>query len=272
MHLPTWSVARLRIFAALTIASAAAISFESIRHLAETAGFGVLAWLFPLTLDAVAAYGMDLWVRRSPAMKSARWLALAAILGSLVANVVDHYMVQRSYLGAVLGAVPPAALAALLAVAHRHGAGTAVPQLDLSERDRVWRSLGQADRAVPDMPQRYRVPDRVWTVERGPLAGPPVGPMLRAAVPERIEVPRRYQVDSPALVPDHPVPLKPVRSRTSAARVAGTTRRTAALHSDDEIVSWIKAQPVHPSKGAVMNQFGVGTPKALRLKKIAREA
>jgi hypothetical protein len=173
-RLPALSVARLRIFAGLTIAAAAAISFESIRHLAVIGGFGTLAILFPLTLDAVAAYGMDLWVRRSPAARQAKWLALSAIFGSLVANVVDHWLTQRAVLGAVLGAVPPGMLAALLAVAHKHASGTedqAVP-FDPAVRDAVWSALPQADRRVVPPPDRYVVPSEVLA-----LAVPTVGPL-----------------------------------------------------------------------------------------------
>lgn len=259
---------RLRIFAAVTIGSAAAISFESIRHLAETAGFGTFSWLFPATLDAVAAYGMDLWVRRSAAWKQARALALAAIGGSLIANIADHWLSQRSILPAVLGAVPPAMLAALLAVAHRHGSGTAEVDrsIDTAVRDAVWRTLPQAPRWTPDRPDRYTLPDRIMSLDRSaPLYGPPVGPL--AAGP--LEVVRTEDQVDPT---DRVVPLKPVqRKRTSAARVAGTTRRTASLATDAEIVAWIKDQG-GASKRAVMTQFGVGSPKALRLKTLAEEA
>jgi Protein of unknown function (DUF2637) len=123
MSRPDWPRLRLRAFAAVTITSAAVISFDSIRHLAATYGFAQLSWLFPATLDAVAAFGMDLWIRESAAMRSARTLALVAIGMSLVSNVADHWLAQRSVLAAVLGAVPPAMLAALLAVLHRHQAG-----------------------------------------------------------------------------------------------------------------------------------------------------
>lgn len=110
---------RLRLLGFLTVVAAAVISFDSVRHLAESNGFGWQSWLFPLTIDAVAAVGMDLWMRRSPAWRAAATLALVAIAGSLAANVADH--AARGGPGAgVLGAVPPASLAALLWVFHRH--------------------------------------------------------------------------------------------------------------------------------------------------------
>jgi hypothetical protein len=239
---------RLRIFAALTIASAAVISFDSIRHLADYAGFGNLAWLFPLTLDAVAAFGMDLWIRRSPAWKQARALALVSIFGSTIANVADHYISsQRSPLPAVLGAVPPAALAALLAVLHRHGAGTAqavrTGPVDPAVRDAVWRSLPQADRyryGGPSEPVRSVVPPTLSPV-------PSVDPG-----PVRSEVHAR-----------------PVPKPRAVRKVAGTGP------ADDVIVKALRDQAAGtgrlPSKRDVMAQHSVGSGRALRLLALAKE-
>jgi hypothetical protein len=241
---------RLRTFAALTIASAAVVSFDSIKHLAEYAGFpGWLPWLFPLTLDAVAAYGMDLWVQRSPAWKQARALALAAIFGSLLANIADHWLTARTVLPAVLGAVPPAMLAALLAVAHRHASGTATRTAgpDPAVRDAVWSTLPQAPRWTAPGPAVYVVPDRLLVPDQTadqvvPVAQTGTG---LAVVPDRAPVQRR---------------------RSSAARkVAGTTQRTARLHSDDEVRTWIKEQTERPTKQTVIDRFGMGSSKALRL-------
>lgn len=292
MNLPAMSVLRLRLFAGLTIAAAAAISFESIRHLAVIAGFGPLAILFPLTLDAVAAYGMDLWVRRSPAATQAKWLALAAIGGSLVANVVDHWLTQRAVLGAVLGAVPPGMLAALLAVAHKHGTGTAdraVP-FDPTVRDAVWSSLPQAVRTVAPPPSFYMVPDRVWSVDRSaPLEGPSVGPMLAApSVRDHVSPPVRN--DGPDLTPWSDGPKLDVvqsmedkladrgiaRRRTSAARsprLKPARSASATVRDDAEIVSWIRSQSDHVTKKNVMEKFApIGSGRALRLIAQAKEA
>lgn len=255
---------RLRIFAALTIASAAAISFDSIRHLAVYAGFGVLSWLFPLTLDAVAAFGMDLWIRRSPAWKQARALALVSILGSTVANVADHYISQKTVLPAVLGAVPPAALAALLSVLHRHGAGTAAlrtisgpVRVDPAVRDSVWNSLPQAD--------RYRV-------------GGPVMP-VRTVVPIVDEFPAivDHSVSVPAgtfgMVPPHPVRRDPVRK----VRQSGPRPARSSGPADDVIVKEIRTvQAGHPdrawmTKREVMAEYSVGSGRALKLISLAKE-
>jgi hypothetical protein len=261
-----WSTTRLRLFAAATIVSAAVISFDSIRHLAESAGFGPLAWLFPLTLDAVAAYGMDLWVRRSAAMKQARALALAAIFLSLAANVADHWLAQRSVLGALLGAIPPAMLAALLSVAHRHGTGV----------DQQTAGPDPEPATEPDRVDRYRVPDHIAVPDRLDHAdpiGPPVGPLLVAAGPRSLvlladEYPDRETMDRVKRTMDQP------RKRTSAARTPATTvRRTATVKApeDQEIVSWISGQPDRPTKQQIMDRYPIGSGRALRLRTAAAE-
>lgn len=176
MTRPGWPQLRLRAFAAVTITSAAVISFDSIRHLATVYGFAELSWMFPLTLDAVAAFGMDLWIRESAAMRSARTLALVAIGLSLVSNVADHWLSQRSVLAALLGAVPPAMLAALLAVLHRHQVGR--PGGDAYEPvgDPAWYDLTAPISALAVSPSRPRTAyddfrdheDRFWSkVEMG---------------------------------------------------------------------------------------------------------
>lgn len=253
---------RLRVFAAVTIASTAVISFVSIKHLAEHAGFGEFSWLFPLTLDAVAAFGMDLWVRQSPAWRQARALALVAILGSLVANIADHYLTQRSILGAVLGAVPPGMLAALLAVLHRHASGTAMVRSgpDKAIRDAVWSSLSQAPagRTIGTGPARYMVPVRLWSLDpAADLYGPEVGPMLRNRSAHQQPV-RRVQAGA---VPVRSAKLREVRSAGPADDVIVKAIRTTYT----EAGRW-------PSKADVMREYKpMGTDRALRLIREAKE-
>lgn len=111
---------RLRLFAFVTLAAAAVISFTSLRDLASYAGFGERSWLLPLCVDAVAGLGMEVWLSGSRAWRSGRNLAMAAILGSLAGNGGDWWIKSASLLSAGLGLVPPAALAAVLLVLHRH--------------------------------------------------------------------------------------------------------------------------------------------------------
>jgi len=264
---------RLRIFSAITIAATAVISFDSIRHLAEYAGFGKLSWIFPLTLDAVAAFGMDLWVTRSPAWKQARALALAAIVGSLVGNVVDHWITSKNPLPAVLGAVPPGMLAALLAVLHRHAAGTTTNRTgpDRAVRDAVWSSLGQAPagRTVGTGPATYVVPVRVWSLDQAAgLYGPEVGPMLRDRT-RSTEFADRVLASKLAHAVREDQRAEPVR-RTSAP---GRPRTSGP--ADDVLVKAIrdlhKETGAWPSKRLVMHDHEVGSGRALRLLALAKE-
>jgi hypothetical protein len=255
---------RLRIFAAITIASAAVISFESLKHLAEYAGFGHFAWLFPATLDAVAAFGMDLWVTRSPAWKQARALALAAIGGSLIGNIADHWISQGTVLPAVLGAVPPGMLAALLAVLHKHASGTASDRSgpDTAVRDAIWSTLPQAApvRSVGTGPQTYVVPVRLWSLDPAAgLQGPAVGPLLR----DRAAVQRRAVRE----VQDGVIPM-PVRRTSATPRQA-----RSAGPADDVIVKWIRNQALDgqwPTKRDVMAEHSVGSGRALKLISLAK--
>jgi hypothetical protein len=256
-RLPAWPVARLRAFAAVTITSAAVISFDSIRHLAAIYGFSGLSWMFPLTLDAVAAFGMDLWIRESAAMRSARSLALVAIGLSLVANVADHWISQRSVLAAFLGAVPPAMLAALLAVLHRHTAGPVDSGI-----------AGPAVVVPESVPAAVvLVPDEIrFTVPRSVVLGTPSGPVL---VPDLAEqaVPDR----SISAVLDGPVHGPVPRKRTASAstkRVAGTI--STKVPTDREIVAWI-ADQAGTTKRSVMTRWSVGSGRALRLMKEATD-
>jgi len=255
MHLPKLLSPgpRLRLFAAATIVSAAVISFESLKHLAEYAGFGHFSFLFPLTLDAVAALGMDLWVTRSPAWKQAKALALAAIFGSLVGNIADHWISQGTILPAVLGAVPPAMLAALLAVLHRHGAGTAAHRSgpDKAVRDAVWSSLGQAPkgRTWGAGPATYRVPVRLWSSD----------PAVRSA-----ELAKLAPVQKPVRMASMKVVPAPRGPRSAGPGDDVIVKAIRAAHDADPNGAW-------QSKRAVMDEHKVGSGRALRLLALARD-
>jgi hypothetical protein len=112
---------RLRALALVTVAGTAWISFSSSQDLAIRGGFGIRSWAFPICLDAVAAFAVDVWMRRTAAQRPAAALALTAIGLSLASNVADHYLVAGTALAALLGGIPPAMLAWLLLVLHKHG-------------------------------------------------------------------------------------------------------------------------------------------------------
>lgn len=209
--------ARLRGLAFITVAATAVISFSSVQHLAEAMRFGWLSWLFPVTLDAVAAFGMDVWMRRSKAQHSAATLALSAITLSLAANVTDHYQSTHLVLAAVLGAIPPAMLAALLLVLHRHGEQVPVPL------------------PVPE-----------------PVPAPTPGPMARVAPP----VPLAPHHPVAPAGPTTPVPV-PLASGASTSRRGGTTtddRRTGVLDPMTGASATRERRPVPPETDSERTQ------------------
>lgn len=155
-HLHIGQRARLRIMAFVTIADTGIISYVSTRNLAERWGFGPLSWLYPLCLDAVAAVGMDLWMSNSPAKRSAACLSLFAVGLSLAANVADWLYIGPG--AAVLGAVPPLMLAALLLTMHYHTAHTEHPdETGSTDRQQPREAVEDAGLPNPD-PGSPRVP------------------------------------------------------------------------------------------------------------------
>jgi hypothetical protein len=258
------NVTRLRLFATLPVASAAVISFESVRHLAEIAGFGPLSWLFPLTLDAAVAFGTDLWIRRdrSAAMNQARALALVGIVLSLAANVADHWISTRSVLAAVLGAIPPAILAAMLSVLHRHALGesetgpapvpTVVPETVGPVRPRNGANRGWFGRTRSG-----------WSDHEMPI-GPTYNPADRPQIPRLVST------------PDRPARTAPKRTaaatRTIRPRTAGNTT-TSPVPEDSQIVEWIRSESKTGSvtKRSVITRWSVGSGRALRLMKEASD-
>jgi hypothetical protein len=226
------NVTRLRLFATLPVASAAVISFESVRHLAEIAGFGPLSWLFPLTLDAAVAFGTDLWIS------------------------------TRSVLAAVLGAIPPAILAAMLSVLHRHALGESkagppvVPETAVPERTEMGPRNG-ADRG------RFGRARSGWSDY-----AEPIGPTPEPA--DRSEITRLVST------PDRPARTAPKRTaaaaRTIRPRTAGNTT-SSPVPQDSQIVEWIRSESKSGSvtKRSVITRWSVGSGRALRLIKEATD-
>jgi hypothetical protein len=258
-----WSRTRLRGFAALTIGGTAVISFSSVQHLAYVNGFGWLSWLYPLCLDAVAAFGMDVWIRRSPAWKAAAWLALFAILCSLLANGWDHG--SNGWLAAVLGALPPFMLACLLGVLHKHGA---IPPPD--ERDRV--------------PETVSAPENNGQGRKTPVApstGWPFAPPETAS--ERTQIIPAYRPEPPKVRPDLDAERTQVFAPVKAPKVSSPLRRTPpkraprpagtkrAGRTDAEIIADLGETVDQITKRRLMDTYGVGSTRALRIMKEARD-
>jgi hypothetical protein len=105
---------------AVSALSAAVSSFSGLRSLAEVAGWHpVMAWLFPLTVDAYAMTATRVWLAASTrslrARRFARANAIGAILMSLVGNATYH-LVAAGLVAVTwpivlgVGAVPPLVL------------------------------------------------------------------------------------------------------------------------------------------------------------------
>lgn len=241
----------------ITIADTGLISYVSTRNLAERWGFGTLSWLYPLCLDAVAAVGMDLWMSNSPAKRTAKWLALFAVALSLAANVVDWLYVGPG--AAVLGAVPPLMLAALLITLHRHSAHTEhtqePPSRDPAPQD-------QHDTAI----ETVTVTDRM---------GRPVVDTV-VPVPPAGSIARTDQIsEAPAPdMPGTPVPVSPHQEAPVPAENLRRRRKGPKPHvSDDVVVAALREheqndQPL--SRRRVMAMYHMGTSRADRLMAEAR--
>ncbi|MFL6125495.1 DUF2637 domain-containing protein [Actinophytocola sp.] len=260
----------------ITIADTGLISYVSTRNLAERWGFGALSWLYPLCLDAVAAVGMDLWMSNSPAKRAAKWLALFAVALSLAANVVDWLYIGPG--AAVLGAVPPLMLAALLLTLHRHGAHTAhtptrtsistteqAPR-DHPDTDTDTMSGPVADTVVPvPVSDPTARPDQPHPTDQSPFTEHP--DLVSATDVAGSPVPEP---------PPDPVPVprpSPRRSR-KGSKARGSRKGPRPSVPDDVVVAALRehAQNGDPlPRRRVMAMFNMGTSRADRLLAEARD-
>jgi hypothetical protein len=176
---------RLRALAAITVLATAWISFSSSQDLAMRAGFGIRSWAFPICLDAVAAFATDCWMRRTAAQRPAATLALFAIGLSLASNVADHYLVAGTALAALLGGIPPAMLAWLLLVLHKHGQPGRTVTETAPRRG--------PEPATPVVTEKQPMAPWLIKIPAGPIPYPPVN----EALPKTLGIPE----DSPLLDP-----------------------------------------------------------------------
>jgi hypothetical protein len=247
---------RLRIMAFITIADTGLISYVSTRNLAERWGFGTLSWLYPLCLDAVAAVGMDLWMSNSPAKRAAKWLALFAVALSLAANVVDWLYVGPG--AAVLGAVPPLMLAALLLTLHRHGAHTEHAQAPTQPSTMT----EQAPQIHPDTVTDTVADAMVDSAVPVPAADPTDRP---GEPPAEMPAPEVAGTAVPVPPPD-PAPV-PARSPR------GSRKGPQPRVPDDVVVAALREHEQNDdplSRRRVMAKYHMGTNRADRLLAEAR--
>lgn len=239
---------RLRLMAFVTIADTGIISYISTKNLAERWGFGPLSWLYPLCLDAVAAVGMDLWMSNSPAKRAAACLSLSAVGLSLAANVADWLYVGPG--AAVLGAVPPLMLAALLLTMHRHAAHTApssAPSLP----------AGTGTASVVPVPAAVPVTGAVDGTDADADVGAPHALADPAAQPAAAET----------------VGGRTARTKASRSRKSPSTDRPRQPRkgpqpdvSDREVIKALRERQGEPlSRRGVMAEYRMGTPRAARL-------
>jgi hypothetical protein len=122
----------IRIVMGLVALAAAALSFQSLMHLGELSGYGVLSFAYPVVLDLGAVASCAAWIHeRSRQALGMTWGLLAA---SVVLNGTVHYLtaerIAPSWLLVVaVAAVPPAVLGLVvhLAVGDRAGAPNEAP-------------------------------------------------------------------------------------------------------------------------------------------------
>jgi hypothetical protein len=232
-HVVAWLRRWFRRLLVLGIAGVAATwSFVTLNNLAQFLGFGPLSWMFPLCIDAMAALGMDYWMTRSPAWRAGRVMALTAIGVSIAGNVSDWLLRGVSPLAALFGVIPPAALGAVLGIAHRNAAGTA----QLAE----WLKAEADYKAQQDQEaDQKRAARESRRVAKRPTEPRPVIESRTVTEPLHLEPAQPPRGDDTRLI----------------AEIQKITNRTGVV----------------PTKRAVMDQFGVGSGRALRLTKTVRE-
>lgn len=223
---------RLRLFAFVTLVAAAVISFSSLQDLALYAGFAGKSWLLPLCVDAVAALGMEVWLSGSPAWKAGRNLAMVAILGSLAGNGGDWWFKSASFLSAGLGLVPPAALAAVLLVLHRH-----------------WRKVELAAAALAEQAQT-------------PAPTPAPRPAQTARPAATHATPRTVTKPQPSARQDRPAPAPRTKAgdETKVAQLVEYATEHGDLPTRRDAQAYLRER----------NGVGVGTDKATALLALAR--
>lgn len=103
----------VRLSMGLVALAAAALSYQSLAHLGTLCGYGGLAWLYPLVVDAGAAASCAAWLQtrgRQPLVMT--WALLAV---SVVLNGTTHYLTSTGtapswLLVVAVAAVPPTVL------------------------------------------------------------------------------------------------------------------------------------------------------------------
>jgi hypothetical protein len=223
-----------RLLGIIISAVAAFWSFDTLTNLAQHVGFGSLSWMLPVCIDAVAAYGMDLWMTRAPAWRIGRALALVAIVVSLAGNVADWIIREADIVAVVLGAIPPLAFAAVLGTMHANAARS-VALVAWFEAEQKWhdeqRALRDAQQALKDARRK------------------PARAQAERVEPSHIESGRAEPRQLAS------VPKPPSDEDARVALLLAQARETGKV----------------PTKRAIMAELGVGSGPALKLARVVRE-
>lgn len=103
----------VRVSMSLVALAAAALSFESLWRLGQLAGYGELAWAYPLVVDLGAASSCAAWLqsrRRQPLLMTWGLLTTSVILNGTV-HYLDAEKIAPSWpLVVAVAAVPPMVL------------------------------------------------------------------------------------------------------------------------------------------------------------------
>lgn len=97
---------------------AVVLSFSGLTKLGELAGYGTLAWIFAVVVDAGAAASTIYWLGGASSTRQGAWargMAVALLAVSVAGNFAAHTLVALpAFWMGVVAIVPPATLAAVV--------------------------------------------------------------------------------------------------------------------------------------------------------------
>lgn len=117
----------------LVAIAAAALSFQSLWRLGQLAGYGDLAWAFPLVVDLGAASSCAAWLHTKS--RQALGMTWALLATSVLLNGTTHYLTSTGttpgwLLVVAVAAVPPTVLGLCVHLAVGLGSEDSEPTLD----------------------------------------------------------------------------------------------------------------------------------------------
>lgn len=273
-----------RIVAAAPVGGALILSFNGLAELARLSRIdGWLAYLWPVTLDATGVVASLIWLDQklpADARRSARWLALIAIVLSVAGNGLLHWLIDlgqrpHTFVQIGVGSVPPLVLFAMLHVlqlAYRR------PASQRQTGQPGTRPVGHAGQPAPASPADWLARLVVHTTPAGSPAGvltlpaPTIVGLAADPIPEPVSEPgsqpARVLADRLALVTRVRQPASPAtavfgawkahidRAREVVARDPDIGRPALATELDvpesqaRKLLAYLKANPNLSAPGA----------------------